>query len=446
MTQPPEPPVAANPRATLLVISQVYVPDPASVGQHMADAAECLAARGHRVRVLTSARGYELPNVVYPRHEVRAGVEIRRLPLSSFGKRTLLHRLIGQLLFLIQVTFKGLTCRRLAGILVSTSPPMASLAALVISRVRRVPIAYWLMDLNPDQAIQLGKVSEHGLLASGLRWLNARMFARAGDVVVLDRFMAERIRRQYRIRGRLEVLPPWPHDEVLDDVPAEANPFRARHNSENRFVIMYSGNHSPASPVTTLLQAAAKLRNDERFRFLFIGDGVGKREVEETIRNEQLTNAASLPYQPLEQIRYSLSAADLHVVTLGNDMVGIIHPCKIYGAMAAGRPILLIGPRPSHAADLIDEYAIGCQVEHGDVDGAIAAIEGMAGLPEVELAEIGRRARLAVHDQFSKQYLCNAFCDVVERGLAIREAAGNRSSHLQSAPVMMASTGQHNRT
>ena len=117
----------------ILVISQVYVPDPASVGQHMADAAEALVDRGYAVRVLTSARGYENPQVRYASSERRGGVDIVRLPLSSFGKRTILQRLLGQALFLLQAVVRGLFAPRLAAVLVSTSPPMGSVAALLIS-------------------------------------------------------------------------------------------------------------------------------------------------------------------------------------------------------------------------------------------------------------------------------------------------------------------------
>ena len=212
-------------KPTLLVISQVYVPDPASVGQHMADVAEAMAARGFEVRVLTSARGYENPQIKYPRREQRAGVDVRRLPWSSFGKKSLLHRIVGQAIFVLQVLLHGLFARRLDGILVSTSPPMASFAAVLISYVRRVPITYWLMDLNPDQAIALGKIGERNPLVWAIRWLNRRVFARAATVIVLDRYMAERVERQYRVAGRLEILPPWPHDESLADVPRNENPF-----------------------------------------------------------------------------------------------------------------------------------------------------------------------------------------------------------------------------
>src|SRR3954453_16513140 len=124
----------------------------------MADVAEAMVARGYEVRVLTSRSGYENPQQSYAAHERRAGVAINRLPWSSFGKKTLIHRLLGQALFLTQVIVHGLVTRRLTKIFVSTSPPMAAFAAIIVATIRRVRITYWVMDLNPDQAIALGKV------------------------------------------------------------------------------------------------------------------------------------------------------------------------------------------------------------------------------------------------------------------------------------------------
>jgi glycosyltransferase involved in cell wall biosynthesis len=112
-----------------------------------------------------------------------------------------------------------------------------------------------------------------------------------------------------------------------------------------------------------------------------------------------------------------LSAADLHVVTLGSNMVGIIHPCKIYGAMAVGRPVLFVGPTPSHAADLLERHRLGWRVDHGDVNAATAVLRQIAWLSRAELATMGERARAAVQQHYSKARLCAAFCDVVERSL-----------------------------
>src|SRR5215212_10303677 len=102
-----------NRRSTILFVSQVYVPDPAAVGQHLAGAASELARRGHRVVAFTSARGYDDPSVRYPSREVRDGVEIRRFGVGTFGKRSIAARILGGLLFLGQAVVHGLLLRRL---------------------------------------------------------------------------------------------------------------------------------------------------------------------------------------------------------------------------------------------------------------------------------------------------------------------------------------------
>jgi hypothetical protein len=404
-------------RGAFLVLSQVYVPDPASVGQHMADAAAEMAKRGHRVIVYAASRGFDDPSRKYKRRETIDGVEIVRFPLSSFGKKSIAIRLIAGMIFVAQCVARGLFVRRLEGILVSTSPPMCSIGAIAISLVRRVPVMYWAMDLNPDQAIALGLATEKSLSARAFNWINRRILRRAAKVIALDRFMAERLRGKVEIADKLAVMPPWPHEDEPGGVPHEANPFRAEHGLAGKFVVMYSGNHSIVHPIKTLLQAANEVRDDPRFVFMFIGGGLAKKEVEETIARGAAPNVRSLPYQPLDRLRFSLSAADVHVVSMGNDMVGIVHPCKIYGAMAVGRPILLLGPRECHATDIMRGESIGWQIEHGDVNGATRALREMIGLPTADLARMGARAQEIVNDRYSKSHLLGRFCDVMEDGL-----------------------------
>lgn len=403
-------------KKTLLVLSQVYVPDPASVGQHMADAAEEMARRGHRVVVLTSRNGYDDPSVRYERRETLRGVDVRRLPLSSFGKGSIPIRLLAGAIFLAQAVARGLFVRPLDCVLVSTSPPMCGVAGLLIAAVRRVPLKYWVMDLNPDQMIALGKLREDSLAARVFDFFNRLLLRRADDVVVLDRFMAERLEKKGEIRGRLTVLPPWPLDDHLQPVAHASNPFRKAQSLDGTFVVMYSGNHGPSNPVATILAAARELAREAELRFLFVGGGIGKAEIESAIR-AGASNVRSLPYQPLSEIRYSLSAADVHLVTVGDGVVGIVHPCKVYGAMAVGRPILLLGPSPSHVSDLLEEHRIGWRLDHGDVAGAVRVLEEIRRTTPEERAAMGQRAREAIRSRLSKRALCGALCDVLERGM-----------------------------
>jgi glycosyltransferase involved in cell wall biosynthesis len=399
---------------TVVIFSQVFVPNPASVGQHIFDVAVELVRRGFRVKVYTSDRGYDDPTLRYPRREVRDGVEITRLPLSSFGKKSIFTRAVGTASFMLQAIVRGMITPNLRGILFSTSPPLIGFAATVVKMFRTVPIAYWAMDLNPDQLIAMGKLTREHPAAAFLESANRMILKNSSLVVALDRFMADRLRPRANLADKMVIIPPWPHETFVEPVAHDANPFRAKHNLHGKFVVMYSGNHSPSNPLDTLLEAARHFKDDESLKFLFVGGGIGKKAVEHYLRENDLKNAISLPYQPLADLRYSLSSADVHVVSLGENMVGIIHPCKVYGAMAVGRPVLYFGPRPSHISDLLDRHQFGVPVKHGDVRGAIDAIERLRRTSPDELNRMGAVAQQVLGRNLSQEILCGRLCEGLE--------------------------------
>jgi glycosyltransferase involved in cell wall biosynthesis len=407
---------------TILIISQVFVPDPASVGQHIADVAYELARRGHRVLVYTSRRGFENPSVIYPARETINGVEIRRMPFASFGKKNLLVRILGTAAFMIQAFFRALFTPKLAGLFFSTSPPLIGLVCTIAAAIRRVPTVYWAMDLNPDQLLALGKIKPTSFSARLLEFVNRRILKHANLIVALDRFMAGRLDDRRVIRHKMVTIPPWPHESFIEPVDQTTNPFRLKHNLAGKFVFMYSGNHSPSNPLKTLLDAAVRLKDHPDIRFLFVGGGTGKKEVEQYIQEHNLTNVVSLPYQPLADLRFSLSAADVHIVSLGSEMVGIIHPCKVYGAMAVARPVLFLGPKPSHISDLLDRHSFGLHISHGDVDAAEKAIHTFFTTERPKLEAMGQTAQQLLRSSLSQDQLCGQFCDEVEGAFSLVKA------------------------
>jgi colanic acid biosynthesis glycosyl transferase WcaI len=430
-----------------LIITQVFTPDPAAVGQYFDEAAQAIASTGAKVTVLTANRGYDNPNARFTAKEDRDGINIRRLPLSSFGKASIPVRIFAQLSFLIQSILRGLFTPKLTDLLVSTSPPMAAITAVVIGFFRpKLKVHYWVMDINPDQAVILGAFSPRHPLVLALDWLNRRILKRADSVIALDRFMAARMAAKLQqpktvneqpVANKLTILPPWPMDDYLEVVPHNKNPFRKAQGWEGKFVVMYSGNHSLVHPLDTILNAAEQLKDDPRFIFAFIGGGKGKAVVDARINEWDSGNVVkyeckdtpshiqtsphsnsrpsvvSLPYQPLDQIRYSLSAADLHIVSLGDNMSGIVHPCKIYGALSIGRPVLALGPKQSYLNDIIDGNDIGRSIEHGDVDAAVAALQAAADQTQEERVAIGQRAQQVATEKFSREQLVHQFLETV---------------------------------
>lgn len=403
-------------KGRLLVISQVYPPDPAAVGQYIADACEEIAARGWDVVVYTSARGYDDPSQRYPAREILRGVTVRRLPLSSFGKGSIPIRLVAQLLFLGQACLRALGAGRFTSLLVSTSPPFAGFFGTPLSIVKRVPFTWWVMDLNPDQMIAAGKLSQSAWLARAFDWMNRFTLRRARAVIVLDRYMKDRVIAKLPaaldVVAKTHVLPPWSLDGHLTATAEQSNDFRRLQRLDDAFVVMYAGNHSEQNPLDTLLAAADAMADDGRVKFVFVGGGTGKVEVDRRIR-AGARNIVSLPYQPIDRLAETLRAADVHVVSIGERMVGIVHPCKIYSAMAVGKPILFFGPERCHAADILQDETVGWTVRHGDVAGAVAAVREAASLDEVARTSLGSRAAEIVACDFSREALIDRFVGLV---------------------------------
>ncbi len=409
---------------TLLLISQVYVPDPAAVGQYMAAAAEAMAARGTRVIVFTADRGYDDPTERFPAHEELNGVEVIRLTFSSLGKKTILHRLVGHLSFCAQAFFRGLFMRELDGLFVTTSPPMGSAVGWAISLLRGTPFAFWVMDINPDQAIALGHAAPGSLPVKVFNWFNRRVLKRAHAILPLDRFMAETLHRKLpNLAPKTHEVPPWPMEDYLERIEHVANPFRAEHNLEGKFVIMYSGNHSIAHPLDTLLEAALHLKDHPKLVFMFIGGGKAKEPIDAAIAEHQPPNIRSLPYQPLDQIKYSLSAADVHIVAMGADMVGIVHPCKFYGAMALAKPVLLVGPSSCHIGEVLKEHDCGWAIDHDQVDAAEQLLRSLPDTAQNELDAKGQRGRAAIESTLSKDHIAGSLCTLLEEMLNSRNKA-----------------------
>jgi len=168
-------------------------------------------------------------------------------------------------------------------------------------------------------------------------------------------------------------------------------------------------------PLDTILDAAKLLKDDPRFVFVFIGGGRGKEIVDARLRAQSsaTSNIISLPYLPLDQICFSLSAADLHIVSLGNEMSGIVHPCKIYGALSIGRPVLTLGPEESYLSDLTGENEVGWSIRQGDVDSAVAALKKAVSQTHKEREDMGLRAQQIATANFGREQLVNLFLKTI---------------------------------
>jgi len=396
----------------VLLLNQFFYPDVASTAQHATDLARRLARRGHQVTVLASRRSYADPRVRLAAGEHWEGVRILRVPQTSMGKAARWRRAADFASFMAACAWRLLWMPRFDVVVAMTTPPLISFLAALFVHLKGGALHLWLMDLNPDQAVAAGWLRAKSLVHRFLEACLRFSLQTAVQVIVLDRFMNQRLLDKGVAPAKVRVLPPWTHDDAVRYDQAGRRRFRQEHGLEAKFVVMYSGNHSPCHPLDTLLAAARQLEGRPDILFCFVGGGseFGK------VQRSSLQNVIRLPYQPLDQLGASLSAADLHVVLMGDAFVGIVHPCKIYNILRLGIPALYIGPEQSHITELISPEATGAwafQFRQGDVEGVAACIAKCAENP---LRRSPEAVRLAAG--FSETALAPKLADWLETGFA----------------------------
>lgn len=363
----------------VLLLNQCFYPDVVSTAQHLTDLAVELAAGNNEVTVIASSRGYDDPKKRFAKRETWKGVSIRRIACTGFGKRNRWTRALDFGSFLLSCAFRVVSLPKSDLVVAMTSPPLISFLAAVLIRLRGGRFVFWVMDLNPDEAIAAGWLRKKSAAAKFLDALLKYSGKRAEKIIVLDRFVRQRIIDKGIAAEKVLVIPPWSHDEAISYDERARLEFRARHNLDEKFVVMYSGNHSPCHPLDTLLEAARRLANNDKIVFCFAGGGSEMGKVRLSIARHHLTNVLCLGYQPLDELAGSLAAADMHVVVMGDGFVGIVHPCKIYNILEVGAPVLYIGPAESHVSDIfstIADRSVTCRASHGDVDGVVRHILG----------------------------------------------------------------------
>ncbi len=398
----------------ILLLNQCFYPDHVSTAQHLTDLALGLVEAGHEVTAVAASRGYDNPDQRFLVRETWRGVEIHRIWTPGLGKKARWRRFINFATFWINATLILLRLPRFDVTVCLTSPPLISSLGTVMASLKGGAVVPWVMDLNPDEAVAAGWLRAGSMAERFMSALQNWSFGRAARIVALDRFMAVRLRAKGVSDEVIHVDAPWSHDDAVhyDAVAREA--FRKEHGLENKFVVMYSGNHSPCHPLDSVLEAARRMqRENGSVHFLFVGGGSEHSKVKAFAREHELANVTCLPYQPMDKLSGSLSAADLHLVVMGDPFVGLVHPCKVYNILSLGLPWLGVCPEPCHLTDLAarlneDRYAVTARHDEvARIEALIAVAASHGPLPPSTAAR-------ALAREFSQSILRPRLVHVVE--------------------------------
>ena len=412
---------------SLIFVNRYFFPDHSATSQLLSDLTFALAASGQTITVITSRQRYDDPNVSLSPDETVDGVRIVRVWTTRFGRANLIGRTVDYLTFYVSAAWALFRATQSDDIIVAkTDPPMLSVVAAPIARLRGAQLVNWLQDLFPEVAQVVG-VGTHGLTGPFYRLLTTlrnRSLKSASANVVLGELMAERVAAQGLPPTQIQIISNWADGHFLRPLEQEDNPLRHEWGLTDTFVVGYSGNLGRAHEYATLLDAMAELERtaapviDDKSStgsargpsstsrslnppivWLFIGGGALFDAFRREVQSRGFTNVLFRPYQPRERLSESLSAADVHLVSLRPDMEGLIVPSKFHGITAVGRPTLFIGTGDGEIARLIRRYDCGVTVPQGEGAALAAAILDLARNPE-RRAYLGANARRAFEAAF----------------------------------------------
>jgi colanic acid biosynthesis glycosyl transferase WcaI len=406
----------------VLFINRYFYPDHAPTGVLLSDVAFALSEAGADVTVITSRLRYDESGTLSSSRETLNGVEIHRVWTSQAGRLGLLGRSLDYGSFYLAGAWRLWRLLQRGDIIVAkTDPPLISVMAAGIAKLRGAKAINWLQDVFPEvaEALDIGGPSGRFVLKS-MRPLRNWSLHAAHKNVVVGHAMAAHVVRQGVDASKVRMIANWTDEALIRPVRAAQNSLRKKWGLEDHFVVGYAGNLGRAHDVDTtidaitLLQERAKSdRCASRIAFVFIGGGAQHAKLTREVSRRRLSNVQIHPYQPQEYLAETLSVPDLHLVSLNPKLEGLIVPSKFYGIAAAGRPALFIGSTEGEIAQLLDQNACGLTVAPGDAPGLASRILELASDPQ-GCAHMGRRARAAFETSWNKAYAVRQWIDLLK--------------------------------
>ncbi|MEZ5341700.1 MAG: glycosyltransferase family 4 protein [Acidimicrobiales bacterium] len=385
----------------LLFLCPHFEPDlHAATGEVMTRLVHALGDRGHTIHVVTSLPWYR-------QHDVEAEWRGRpwRRETTSFGtvtrvwpfptdKGNIPARAAGFAGFNALVLGAALSTPKPDAILAMSPPIVIGDAGWLAAKRYRVPFVFNVQDIFPDVAVDLGALSNKRVIAAA-RWYERSIYARADAVTVLSQDQAANVAAKIRQAGadtRVEVIHNFVDLERVTVVD-RINPFRAARRLGDDLVVGYSGNVGLSQSFDLVRHAAEVFADTPGLRFLINGEGAARPAVNAWAAT--MPNVTVGDFVARHEVSDALGAIDLHLILLKAGLAKSSTPSKLYGILAAGRPILASIDEGSEVAAMIADADCGRSIPPDDKDAFVAALREMLADRQL-LAAQGKRARAFV--------------------------------------------------
>lgn len=411
---------AQEPPLKVLLYGLNYEPELTGIGKYSGEMARWLADRGHQIQVITAPpyypewqirSGHSGQRYVNDQTVGQPGLRVLRCPLwvprKVTGKTRILHLMSFALSSGPALLWKAITQRPAVIVLVVPTLVCAP-AAILAGKLLRIPIWLHVQDFEIDAMHAMGIASTGGgwtrrLTLSLESWLMKR-FDRVSSISpnMVSRLLTKGVQPHRAIE-----FPNWVDVTMIRPQPTGrlSNPVRQKLKlADDALVVLYAGNMGQKQGIELVLEAARRLSDHPRLRFVLAGAGAALDSLKQQAHG--LDNVQWLPLQPLELLNDLLNMADIHVLPQRADAADLVMPSKLTGALASGRPVVGTADSGTQLGDVLN--ACGVRVPPGDAQALANALVALANSPET-LKSLGAKGRQHALDHLSHTAVLTSF-------------------------------------
>lgn len=402
----------------LLIYAHYYIPDAASTGQILSELAEGLKTQ-FDITVICVVPSY-LGNIEdkYKRkkyyYEMINGIKVIRVRVKDFDKlnrKSRVKNILSYFFLAMKATFK--TGHQDYIFSISQPPILGGLLGVWGKFIKRAKFIYNIQDFNPEQT-KVVRYSTNKFVTNSMMWFDKFSCRHSDLVITVGRDLLETHNNRFpneKRRPKAVFINNWIDEKKI--TPLKDNKivdgFKDKYELNGKFIIMYSGNIGLYYDLKNIFKIIKKIKpgtktNDGReVAFVFVGAGTLHDELVDYKNENDMKNVYFIPYQPKEELVYSLNAADVHWCINAKGIKGVSCPSKYYGLAAVGKPVLGVLEKGSEIRCLIEDTNGGLVCDPEDYESIENNLRWFINNSDsYELIEMGRRGRVNLEKNLTK--------------------------------------------
>jgi colanic acid biosynthesis glycosyl transferase WcaI len=394
----------------ILLLNLYYPPDTSATAK-MAETVVNAMAREHRVTILCGRPSYD-PSERRPwrlfQTEEKQNVRIVRVGSTAFARFDMKKRVLNYLTYTKLAVPRALFTKSDV-VLAMTDPPFQGIVGASVAMLKGKPFFYNIRDMYPDMAVG-GSIVAAGFMVGIWERLHRWAMRRATKVIVLGEDMRNRILAKGVRAEQIEIVRDGTEISASGAAPQLDSAVIRKIREEFRFVLLHAGNIGFYGAWETLVTAAKQLAGDG-VGMVFVGEGAQRAQLEAAANG--VPNIRFLPFFPSSQIPSVLAAPDVHLITVKRGLEGVVVPSKMYGILAAGKPILAVAPRETDAVALGEQLGYGVGADPDRPEEVVQLVRTLA-RDRARVERMGRAA-LAAAPAYDRVNELEKFVEIITR-------------------------------